>query len=543
MLELRYYKQECIDAIEAGSSKVLAVLATGAGKSLIMARIPRKGRQLVLVHREDLLYSNGENFEDAVGYEMASVTSNGEDVIIASVQSLANRLDKFYPDYFDLIVLDEAHHYTSDGYKAVVDHFTPRKLVGLTATPCRADGVGLELILDDIVYTKDLKDLIDEGFLCPVKCHKVDVGYDISNVMSRMGDFAISELETQLNVEGSHKAIKEIVYKYDGSYIIACVNVKHAEDLATYLGGIAITADTPNRMGILTDYKAGRVRILTTVNVLSEGSNLPIAKNLIFAAPTQSKVKYIQTAGRVMRLYPGKTECRIFDLVGNVGRHSLCGHHTLIGLDVEQIPKGQTIELIGDLLLDLPDLIKRKSDCPESWINNLKRVEIWGKEHGFNTHQVNYFLHPDGSMVVALADGKWIGIDGISQIKKSTIISSGEKKYELQPTQDAYDEIFKILKTHAKNSKPLWSAISAKRWGREVCTPKQYHYAKGLLKSNGIDFQIPKGASKGDVSCIVGRLKKNGIPDPKRKRVQSNRINEIRFNLGSSISKVRNDNL
>lgn len=531
----RYYQAECVEAIDKGPKACIAVIGTGGGKSFIMSQIPRQGRVLVLVHREDLMYSNAENFNCSVGFEKAEKTSNGEECVIASIQSLMNRLDKFDPKAFDLIVVDEVHHIIAPAFRKVVDHFEPRKLVGLTATPERSDGVGLDSLFDKIVYTKDLKELIEEGYLSPVKCFKVDVGYDISGVMSRVGDFAIAELERQVNVEGSHQAIKDIIAKYDGSSIVACVNVQHAEDVAKAVGGVAVTADTPNRMEIIQKYKSGEIHTLTTVNVLSEGSNLPIAKNLIMAAPTQSKVKYIQLAGRVMRLHESKKECRIFDLVGNLGKHTIAGPHTLLGMDVEAVPESQRVELIGDLINELPTLIKKKSDCPESWIKNIKAVELFARKSKLKTHSVNYFKHPDGSMIVSLANGKWIGITSIDHLNESRIITSNGKHYEKAKTQENFDTILLLLKKHAKKESPLWNSKSVKRWGKEKASAKQRNYANALLRKHDISFYIDNSYSKQDVACILNRLNKDGLQTNKQKRSRNNQTYEIRFEPKRSI--------
>ncbi len=522
----RQYQIEAAQALkDKGNGSWLICLPTGSGKSFLMTLFERKGRMLILAHREELLFGNAENFSCDVGFEKAELKSHGEEIVCASVQSMINRLDKFNPNDFDIVIFDECHHAVADQYKKVAQYFRPRQLVGLTATPERADGLGLDMLFDEIIYEKDLRFMIENKYLSPVKCYKIDVGYDLSKVATRMGDFNIKELERQVNIEGAHKAIKKIVDEYDGSYIIACVDIEHANSVAHYVGGLAITQETKNRKHIIEKYKQGEVRILTTVNVLSEGSNLPIAKNLIMAAPTQSSVKYIQLAGRVMRLHEQKDFCRIFDLVGNTGKHSLAGPHTLLGLDAEAVPKGSQVDIIGDLLEDIPVLIKKKSDCPESWIRNKTLVDLFAKTNSYNLHSINYFKHPDGAMIVSLPEGKWIGVTAINQVGKNKIITN-KKEFEMQDAQLNFDKVLKILKIHAKDSKPLWCITNANRWQRKEVSTSQMNYANALLKKANHDFRIKSNNTKGEASCIISRLSSKSLKPNLKKRVN------IKLNFG-----------
>ena len=133
-IKLRPYQEEALASIpDAGA--FLICLFTGAGKTVIMSRIPRRGRMLILSHRDELVHQPEKYFECSFGVEQGAETSHGEEVVSASVQSLARRLNKFRPDDFDVLVCDEAHHSTSPTYRKIFEYFKPRLHLGFTATP------------------------------------------------------------------------------------------------------------------------------------------------------------------------------------------------------------------------------------------------------------------------------------------------------------------------------------------------------------------------------------------------------------------------
>lgn len=137
-IKLRDYQKEVleiIDSLEKGS--YLIQMATGLGKTATFANIKRKGRVLVLAHREELVTQPIKYYNCTVGIEMASNTSNGQEVVIASVMSLTHRLEKFKPEEFDMIIIDEAHHSAAQSYKKILNYFKPRLILGFTATPNR----------------------------------------------------------------------------------------------------------------------------------------------------------------------------------------------------------------------------------------------------------------------------------------------------------------------------------------------------------------------------------------------------------------------
>ena len=199
-LKLRDYQEEVIDKIDKlQPGSYLIQMATGLGKTATFANIKRKGRVLVLAHREELVTQPIKYYDCPIGVEMANRKSNNEPVVIASVQSLLHRLDKFKSDEFDMIITDEAHHAAAKSYKTIYKYFKPRLHLGFTATPNRGDNVRLDDVYQDIIFERDIKWAIQNGYLCDIECLRVNIGYDISKVAKRMGDFAVGELEEALN--------------------------------------------------------------------------------------------------------------------------------------------------------------------------------------------------------------------------------------------------------------------------------------------------------------------------------------------------------
>lgn len=137
-MKLRDYQQECLDLIDSlESGSYLIQMATGLGKTATFTNIKRKGRVLVLAHREELITQPVKYYDCPVGIEMANNKSNNEEVIIASVMSLTHRLEKFKPDDFDMIIIDECHHAAAESYRKILNYFKPRLVLGFTATPNR----------------------------------------------------------------------------------------------------------------------------------------------------------------------------------------------------------------------------------------------------------------------------------------------------------------------------------------------------------------------------------------------------------------------
>ena len=272
-LKLRDYQEEVlgiIDNLKPGS--YLIQMATGLGKTMTFTHIKRKGRVLVLAHREELITQPVKYYDCPVGIEMASQYSNGEEVVIASIMSLTHRLNKLKPNDFDIIIIDEAHHAAAQSYKKIINYFKPRLLLGFTATPNRGDKVRLDDVFQKIIFQRDLKWAIQNKYLTDINCLRVNIGYDISKVARRMGDFAVGELEEVMNTEILNGAIAEAYQKYaKGATLIFATSVEHAQNIAKLIpGAVAVTADTKNRAELIQKFTNREIPVLVNCMIFTE---------------------------------------------------------------------------------------------------------------------------------------------------------------------------------------------------------------------------------------------------------------------------------
>ena len=293
-MELRDYQRECIKTIEAQApGSYLCQMATGLGKTVTFANIPRQGRNLILSHREELVRQPMKYYDCSYGVERAGEHSHGEEVVSASVQTLVRRLEQFSPDAFDTIIVDEAHHAAANTYRKILDYFKPRLTLGFTATPNRGDKVRLDTVFSDIIFARDLRFGIQNGYLCDIYCMRVDIGYDLSAVHTRAGDYAPGELDEAM--EGTADAIAEAYGKYaKGATLIFAVSVHHANEIAAKIpGAVVVTGETKDRAAIIERFTAGEIPCIVNCMVFTEGTDIPRVETVIIARPTQSDSLYM----------------------------------------------------------------------------------------------------------------------------------------------------------------------------------------------------------------------------------------------------------
>lgn len=346
-MKLRDYQQAAVDNLRAafgsGRRAPLLVLPTGGGKTFVFCYIAanaaqRGNRTLILVHRQELLRQTSDSLS-ALGVRHGLIAPGasprlGELVQVASVQTVVRRfhlLDQagWAPD---LIVPDEAHHATAGSWRQVLDRWAAARILGVTATPCRMDGRGLDDVFDDLIEGPQIAELIDEGHLAPPTVYAPPVQADLSNIRTRAGDYAKNELADRMDkptVTGD--AVEHYGRICPGVPAIAfCVSVAHAEHVAEQFraaGWNAASLDgsmgDAERKARIADLAAGRLHVLTSCDIISEGTDIPVVGAAILLRPTKSLGLYLQQVGRALRLYDGKSEAVILDHVGNVQTHGL----------------------------------------------------------------------------------------------------------------------------------------------------------------------------------------------------------------------------
>jgi DNA repair protein RadD len=314
-------------------------MATGAGKTATATHIAagvaaKRKRVLILAHRRELLDQlSGALGKWRVKHSIIDAERIGiprTDVVVGSVFTVFRRM-KHMPQY-DLIIMDEAHHCSgTNTFSRVMEHFPKAFHLGITATPARHTQEPLSDSFDTMVHGPSTAELINMGYLCPPQIYAPSAP-DLSGLHHRGGDFITSEIDAKMNkptITGD--SIKHYQKLAAGKRAIAfCCTVAHAEAVAAQFRAAGIAAasvdgkmDPYTRSARLKDFEAGKVPVITSVNLISEGFDCPAAEVGIMLRPTESMPLYIQMVGRLLRTYPGKKSAIILDHAGLTLRHDL----------------------------------------------------------------------------------------------------------------------------------------------------------------------------------------------------------------------------
>lgn len=373
---LREYQIEARDAVHAAwgdHRSVLLVLPTGAGKTYTAGEILRaraeEGRILWVAHRSELLTQAAKTLSERIGLDCETekaesrATVGGSlfgaaPVVVGSVQTMKGRRLKRWPESsFRTIVVDEAHRTAAKSYRAILKHFPDAKVLGLTATPDRGDGVGLGSVYDDVAYRYDLRDAIRDGYLVPIKQQRIECAdLDLSDVKTVAGDLQQGELEKRLQIDAVlHQVAAPLVEKAgDRSTIVFTAGVAQAHAFVDVLSGYvpshrvaAVDGGTPQdiREERIRAFRDGDIQFLVNVGIATEGFDAPCASCIAVARPTKSRALYTQMIGRGSRpaedvakrldtfasneerreaiAASGVPDCLVLDFVGNSGRHRL----------------------------------------------------------------------------------------------------------------------------------------------------------------------------------------------------------------------------
>ncbi len=358
-VDLRPYQTEAVQAIEnqwgaLGIGRTLLVQATGTGKTVVMSSVAEDvvrdgGRVLVLAHRDELIAQARDKFkrcsdldcaiEKGPSHAMGSIYP----VTLASVQTLAraSRLGRYPPDYFSHVFVDEAHHTLAGGYRTIIGYFEGAKVLGVTATPDRADKRGLGEVYDSIAYEYPLDRAIREGYLSRIVAQLVPLEIDLSGVRIEAGDFAASSLDESLDPYLPEIARKMAEAGCAGRHTVVFLPlVKTAERMADALNAVGIATEeidgaSADRAEILARFESGETRCLTCSMLLTEGWDCPVCDCVVVLRPTKSRALYAQMVGRGTRLAPGKENLLLLDFLWNSERHDLCRPASLVAKSAE----------------------------------------------------------------------------------------------------------------------------------------------------------------------------------------------------------------
>ena len=345
-MELRPYQQEAREAVQKewteGRKRTLLVLPTGTGKTVVFSKIiedqVREGKRvLVLAHRSELLDQASDKLKTATGLgtalEKAENTSIGSwyRVVVGSVQTMQRekRLNQFPPDWFDVIVVDEAHHAISDGYQKVLNHFKDSEVLGVTATPDRGDMKNLGSYFDSLAYEYSLVQAIKDGYLSKIKALTIPIDLDLSSVSMSAGDFKASDVGTALDSYLVQIADEMAEYCKDRKTVVFLPLVKTSQKFRDILNergfkAAEVNGESKDRAKVLEDFEKGRYNVLCNSMLLTEGWDCPSVDCVVVLRPTKVRALYSQMVGRGTRLFPGKDELLLLDFLWHTERHELC---------------------------------------------------------------------------------------------------------------------------------------------------------------------------------------------------------------------------
>ena len=344
--ELRPYQQQARDRIhaewDAGHTRTLLVLPTGTGKTIVFASVAadqvRAGdRVLILAHRGELLEQAADKLQRSTG--LVSAVEKAEStcldswyrVVVGSVQTLQRpaRLERFPRDYFGTIIIDEAHHAITDGYRRILDYFSGAKVLGVTATPDRGDMRNLGEVFDSLAFEYKLTDAIKEGYLCKIMAQTIPLQLDITSVTMSGGDYAVGDLGTALDpyleqiaaeMARRCKSRKTVVF-----LPLIKTSQKFRDLLNTYgFRAAEVNGQSDDRRQVLADFDAGKYNVLCNSMLLTEGWDCPSVDCVVVLRPTKVRSLYSQMVGRGTRLSPSKTDLLLLDFLWMTDKHELC---------------------------------------------------------------------------------------------------------------------------------------------------------------------------------------------------------------------------
>lgn len=546
---LRDYQKEASDSVIQEfkeNDSTLGVMYTGGGKTIIFADIikrMRPQRAIVLAHREELIWQARDKIEATTGLnceiEMANLRADNTlfskaDVVISTIQTQiagnnGGRMTKFNPEDFGLLIIDEAHHATADTYRRTIDYFRKNsslKVLGVTATPDRADEEALGQIFKSVAFDFEILDGIHDGWLVPVDQQMVNVGsLDFSAIRTTCGDLNGADLaavmEAENNLQGIAGSTIDIIG--DRRTLVFTASVAQAEKLceifnrhrfgmADWVSGMT---DKDKRRALLASYANGDIQVIVNCNCLSEGFDSPGVQVVIQAKPTKSRSLYAQQIGRATRPLAGivdgpetaelrkaaiaassKPSCLVVDFVGNSGRHKLMTSADVLGGKVSEEAVERAIKIakekgtairMSDALDDAEEALRKEAE-ERKRAEDLRRARVVAKVK-YSSQFINPF---DVLQIVPQKVRGWDAGRQLSEKQRALLLKQG-----INPDSLPYAQAKQII------------GEIFNRWGKKQATFKQAAW----LKKKGYATNIPMA----EASKIMDSWAKNGWrrPDPK----------------------------
>jgi superfamily II DNA or RNA helicase len=540
-MKLRQYQVEAVEAVQAAwreDDSTMIVLPTGGGKTIVMAELIRRvfpRRVMFLAHREELIFQARDKVESVSGFvaeiEMGEMRSNGEgslsapQVVVSTVQTQTSggdgggRMGKFLPDNFGYLFIDENHHSVAKSYRRVINYYrqNPRlKVLGVTATPDRADEAALGQVYQSVAYDYEILDAIREGWLVPIEQQMVHVsGLDLSQVRTTAGDLNGADLAAVMEFEGVLHGIADPTITLAGKRktLVFTASVAQAERLSDIFNRhrpgssewVCGKTDKERRRKMISDYAAGKIQFLVNVGCLTEGFDDPGVEVIVMGRPTKSRSLYAQMAGRGTRPLPGivdgletdderktaiassaKQSLLVLDFVGNSGRHKLMTTADILGGNVSDEAIARAVARAeregGPVRMDealTEEEEKLKAEHEQARLaEQARRANLRGKTQ-FKIVNVNPFD------VLAISPRRERGWDigkRLSEKQEAVLLRQG-----IDPSTMPYSQ-----------AKQLLNEIF-RRWDGSLCSFRQ----AAILKKYGYDSNISREDAKKTIDTIA----------------------------------------
>jgi len=513
----RPYQVDAIKALTAGwgdgtNNRLAVVLPTGAGKTVVFANLISESlaqlagaRALVIAHREELIQQAADKIRTVcpqlrVGIVKAERDEHQDaDVIVASIQTLAVERRRNAIHGIGMVIVDECHHAAAPSYMTVLEHFGAWRgvpVAGFTATMTRTDG-GLADIWQEVVFTLDILEMIEDGYLCDVRGKRVIVeGLDLDSVKTRAGDLQDGQLGQALDDSGAAKVVAEAYRQHAGDRpgVVFTPTVDTAQSMAEAftaagLPAAAVWGDMPkdDRAAVLDQYKTGAVQVLTNCMVLTEGFDAPWTSCVVIARPTKSAGLYCQMAGRGLRLFEGKKDALILDVMGASTRHKLASIVDLTGREVVMADEEQTLR---EAVRETEEKAQRRLD--------LSRIQVEEIDL-FHGSSLRWLKTESGVWFIPVADACFVflirnPVDRTYWLRRFDINNGivGPKRDVPLPLADAKA----WLEQQARAMGSRWLAARSAPWRNKPASVKQLNFCR----ANGI--AVPHGSTAGEVSDL-----------------------------------------
>ncbi|REJ17941.1 MAG: DNA helicase [Paenibacillaceae bacterium] len=353
--------------MEEGYDKAMVVMATGLGKTWLAGFFARKFRSVLFVaHREEILLQAQQTFqrimpERTTGLYYGQVKESDAELLFASIYTLGMRKhrESFAPDRFDLIIVDEFHHAAAASYQSLISHFSPRFLLGITATPDRMDGKDVYALCDgNVAYQIHFIEAIRRGWLSPFQYYGVYDETDYTKIRWLGTRYDEEQLAAvQLREQYAAKIYEAWTRHKQTRTIGFCSSIRQADFLTQYFrskGASAVSLHSGTigitRQEAIQRLTAGELDIIFTVDLFNEGVDIPAVDTLLFVRPTESLTVFTQQVGRGLRVAEGKTHCTIIDLIGNYRNADV-----KLRLFTDRRGEGERYEKTENLIAAIPD--------------------------------------------------------------------------------------------------------------------------------------------------------------------------------------------